>query len=379
MSYPFVLLVCKNHPKSVTIDRKKKHTNKEEKNLNIELTKEQYTKLLDILYAGIIMINGHRDSQDYLEGYEELLQHIYSFAKEYDLDNLINYNKEHKQYFVTKELESSTGKLIDQYDEETFLHTLSLKLAQRDTADEIEGQHHVDKDSVLQRIIERQARYKEELKENGLKHFHFNKRATAKENIFLEGSQEEELEGSVLQLHIRLKDVEPTIWRRVLVREDISFYTFNEILHKVMGWSGFQQYEFEIQGQRISEETEADLWDSNTEIISAKEKRLKDFALQSNDLFVYTYDFGDNWVHEILVERVYDIEDESRQYPVCIDGERKGPMENIGGPWGYMELLHIVDNPQDPQYEEIMEWLGEEFHPEDLDLEKINQQLQDLK
>src|SRR5699024_580076 len=123
-------------------------------------------------------------------------------------------------------------------------------------------------------------------------------------------SQEEELEGSVLQLHIKLKDIEPTIWRRILVREDITFYEFNEILYKVIGWSGFHQYEFEIQGQRISEEIEADLWDCNTEIISAKEKRLKDFILQPNDLFLYTYDFGENWIHEILVERVYDEEDE---------------------------------------------------------------------
>ena len=345
--------------------------------MDINFTKEQYRKLLDMIYAGITVINGNREIDHYLEEYEEIVQYIYSFAKEYGLDALIYYNKDHKKYFTTKEFEKDIGKLMDQFEEKNFLDTLSLKLAQRDTADEIEGQQHVDKDIVLQKLIERQARYKEEFQQNGLRHLKFNKKADTK-SVYLEEKQQEiEGGGRILQLNIRLKDVTPIIWRRILVRENINFYTLNEIIQKAMGWSGFQQYEFQIQGQRISEENQEDLWDENTEIIQVKEKTLGEYYLESNDLFLYTYDFGDNWVHEILVEDIYEGED-TKNYPICLDGERKGPVENIGGPWGYMELLNIIENPNDPQYDQVMKWLGEGFDPEEFDIDKVNQELKEI-
>lgn len=345
--------------------------------MGINFTKEQYRKLLDIIYAGITVINGNREIDHSLEGYEEIAQYVYSFAQTYGLDALIYYNKDHKKYFTTTEFEKNIEKLMDQFEEKNFLDTLSLKLAQRDTADEIEGQQHVDKDTVLQKLMERQARYKEEFQQNGLRHLKFNKKADVKSIYVEEKQQEVEGEGRILQLNIRLKDVKPIIWRRILVRENINFYILNEVIQKVMGWSGFQQYEFQIQGQRISEENQEDLWDENTQIIQAKEKTLREYHLNLNDLFLYTYDFGDNWVHEILVEDIYEGED-TRNYPVCLDGERRGPKENIGGPWGYMELLNIIENPDDSQYDQVINWLGGKFDPEEFDMDKVNQELREI-
>ena len=54
--------------------------------------------------------------------------------------------------------------------------------------------------------------------------------------------------------------------------------------------------------------------------------------------FNYTYDFGDNWQHEIVIEGkkppVY-----GRGYPACIAGKRNCPPEDCGGRWGYQELV----------------------------------------
>ncbi|WP_213819002.1 IS1096 element passenger TnpR family protein [Garciella nitratireducens] len=345
--------------------------------MEIKFTKEQYRKLLDIVYAGITVINGNREIDQHLEEYEKIVQYLYSFASQYGFDSLVYYNKDHKKYFTTQKFEENIEKLMEEFEEKNFLETLSLKLAQRDIADEIEGQVQIDKELVLQRLIERQARYKEEFQENGLQHLRFNKKAHIKSFNLQDKSEKIEGEGRILQLHIRLKDINPIIWRRILVKEEMNFYTFNQIIQKVMGWSGFQQYEFQIHGQCISEQTQEDLWEEYTEIISPKEKTLAEYFLQPNDFFTYTYDFGDNWVHEILVEDIYE-QEEKRKYPVCLDGERRGPVENIGGPWGYMELLNIIENPEDPQYQQVIEWLGQDFDPEQFDINRINKELMEI-
>ena len=67
--------------------------------------------------------------------------------------------------------------------------------------------------------------------------------------------------------------------------------------------------------------------------------------------------------------------DEKTQYPICLAGERSGPPEDCGGPWGYMDLLDVLDDPNDPEYEERVEWIGEDFDPELFDIEKINKRL----
>jgi len=40
----------------------------------------------------------------------------------------------------------------------------------------------------------------------------------------------------ILQLKITLKDVKPPVWRRVLVRDDITFYKLHRIIQYAMGW-----------------------------------------------------------------------------------------------------------------------------------------------
>ena len=49
--------------------------------------------------------------------------------------------------------------------------------------------------------------------------------------------------------------------------------------------------------------------------------------------------------------------------------------EDCGGPWGYMDLLDVISDPNDPEYDERIEWIGEDFDPELFDIEKINKRL----
>jgi hypothetical protein len=51
--------------------------------------------------------------------------------------------------------------------------------------------------------------------------------------------------------------------------------------------------------------------------------------------FVYEYDLGDSWEHEIVLEKTLEPEPKTK-YPWCVDGARACPPEDCGGVWGYV-------------------------------------------
>ena len=84
------------------------------------------------------------------------------------------------------------------------------------------------------------------------------------------------------------------------------------------------------------------------------------------------------WKREIFIEKILPPEPYVR-YPICLNGQRACPPEDCGGIWGYVELLEIIQDPEDEEYDEKMEWLGEGFNPEAFDLNEINQELKSIK
>ena len=90
--------------------------------------------------------------------------------------------------------------------------------------------------------------------------------------------------------------------------------------------------------------------------------------------FVYEYDFGDSWEHELLVEKILPPE-KGAHYPRCIKAKRACPPEDVGGVWGYDDFLEAIQDPDHPDHEDMLEWVGGEFDPEAVDLDEINETL----
>ena len=78
---------------------------------------------------------------------------------------------------------------------------------------------------------------------------------------------------------------------------------------------------------------------------------------------LYEYDFGDDWHHTVLLEKILPV-DKGRVYPVCIGGRRACPPEDCGGPLGYARMLEILGDPEHEEHEGMMTWLGGSFDPE---------------
>jgi hypothetical protein len=178
--------------------------------------------------------------------------------------------------------------------------------------------------------------------------------------------------GKVYQLKITLMDIRPPIWRRVLV-PDCPLTRLHEIIQVAMGWENYHLYDFEAGGERYTDPRGmADL-----DMEDASRARLSQVARKEKAKFRYTYDFGDNWQHEVLVEKVLPPE-EGQAYPVCVAGKRACPPEDVGGPWGYLEFAEAIQDPEHERHEEFLEWRGE-FDPEAFDPDAVNEKLRRLR
>ena len=89
--------------------------------------------------------------------------------------------------------------------------------------------------------------------------------------------------------------------------------------------------------------------------------------------FDYVYDFGDDWRHEITLERSME-PDETIHYPRCIGGERACPPEDVGGFPGYFRLLEVLENADDPDHDEMREWAGD-WDPEQFDRREADRRI----
>jgi hypothetical protein len=137
--------------------------------MKIELTKEQYRKLIELLFLSHWLINSHRTGakgDEMKTDYDELEQHVFSYAKDFQLGQLVM--EEEGEYFTTMKLEENLMPLIEEYDEYTFWEQLPAQLAERDIRKEI-GLVKKLKDEHIERMYEIEETYQEEFHKNGLK------------------------------------------------------------------------------------------------------------------------------------------------------------------------------------------------------------------
>lgn len=170
----------------------------------------------------------------------------------------------------------------------------------------------------------------------------------------------------IVQLKISLAHISPPIWRRVLVPETMTLGDLHEVIQIAMGWTNSHLHEFQVHGVSYGEpdleyDDMYDEWDI----------RLSDLALREKLRLKYTYDFGDDWEHNVVVEKFLPV-DKTVQYPVCIKGKRACPPEDCGGPWGYAGFLDAIGDPNNPEHDEMIEWIGEDFDPEEFDVDETS-------
>jgi hypothetical protein len=161
----------------------------------------------------------------------------------------------------------------------------------------------------------------------------------------------------IFQLKMSLAGVRPPVWRRVLVPAGYTLDRLHRVAQHAMGWRDCHLHSFEIDGVQYGEP------DPDGELALHDELDVRlDAVVGKGSRFSYTYDFGDWWEHDLVVEDALTADPDER-YPVCLDGERACPPEGIGGPAGYQALLAALADPTDPEYAALRDWAGPGFDP----------------
>lgn len=172
---------------------------------------------------------------------------------------------------------------------------------------------------------------------------------------------------TVFQFKVTLIGVKPPIWRRIQV-PDCTLDKLHEHIQTAMGWTNSHLHQFKIGEQlygdpMLMEENfeEMDFKDSTRAMLSQiVPKGGKRFS------FIYEYDFGDGWDHEVLFEGNLPV-DPKTKYPLCLEGARACPPEDCGGVYGYGDFLEAISNQKHEEHESMMEWVGGSFDPEEFD------------
>ena len=175
----------------------------------------------------------------------------------------------------------------------------------------------------------------------------------------------------LLQLRIQLLGVEPVVWRQVLVPESITLPKLHQVIQAAMGWRNSHLHEFEINGVCYGQPDPTWVRGSvKSEVGIRLGQCLGDFTS-----LTYLYDFGDDWRHLVQVEeRVRP--DQPLLKPICLGGEGVCPPEDVGGVPGYQHFLSVMQDPENPEFEDFCAWIGaKSFDPRLFDLNQVNARL----
>jgi hypothetical protein len=174
-----------------------------------------------------------------------------------------------------------------------------------------------------------------------------------------------------MQLRVTLLEIEPPIWRSILVRADITLHELHRTIQMLFQWYDYHLYRFDI-GERAFEAP-----DEEAEGEDSTRAGLGRLGFQAGDTLEYTYDFGDDWRHRIEVEAFETVSDQA-WLPWVVDGARRGPPEDCGGPYRYSEIQWLMNRPfedLDEDDQETVEWLGDDFDPEEFSLAQARHDL----
>ena len=169
----------------------------------------------------------------------------------------------------------------------------------------------------------------------------------------------------------------------VVPPEESSEYLHN-VIQTAMGWCDNHLHQF-LLGERsnyISVGPPDPENEGNHLSLDSRRLPIRALLQRGGGRVLYNYDFGDDWLHEVRLEKEVTLE-RGDYLPQCLEGKRACPPEDCGGTDGYADIVRMLKDPKfEPESssrEELLEWLGAEFDPEAFDAEAVNVQFRPTK
>jgi len=177
---------------------------------------------------------------------------------------------------------------------------------------------------------------------------------------------------SIYQLKVTLKYSSPPVWRRLQIASTETLEDVHIALQIVMGWTNSHLHQFVKDRVCYGMPDE----DFPSDMLDELDYRLDQVLKKEKDTLIYEYDFGDGWLHDVVLEKILPFKTDVK-LPVCLKGSRACPPEDIGGVPGYEMFLQAIADPSHPEYEDMLEWIGGDFDPEQFNLLEVNNLLRE--
>jgi hypothetical protein len=180
---------------------------------------------------------------------------------------------------------------------------------------------------------------------------------------------------TIYQLKITLTGIDPPISRRIQVPSTLLLCCLHDALQAVMDWTDSHLHQFEKDGRYWGDPGSDDSGD--LKLIDESRVPVGKVLKAEGDALVYVYDFGDNWRHEVVLEKIVPTEGPTK--PMCLDGARRCPPEDVGGAHGYQEFLEVIFQPGHEEFEHYREWAGNPVHAEEFSVAAVNEILERMR
>ena len=177
------------------------------------------------------------------------------------------------------------------------------------------------------------------------------------------------------RLHIKLAYLDPAPWREVDVPLSMTLRGLHDTIQAAFPWFNCHLWEFEIGERRYGLPMQDDWGDAK--LYNAQTARLDRLKKMEGQTFLYTYDFGDGWEHEITVLSLFEME-RGMRLPRFVDGQWRTPPEDVGGPPGFELFLEAMDDITHEDHDTLLDWYGQDFDPTDIETEIVKIQLDRL-
>jgi Plasmid pRiA4b ORF-3-like protein len=181
--------------------------------------------------------------------------------------------------------------------------------------------------------------------------------------------------GDAYQLKITLRGVaKPPIWRRIAVPSTLPLDLLHEVIQQAMGWEDGHLHVFSTPHRDYG------IPDPDLGYADERKVILAKVLARPGTTMRYTYDFGDDWEHDVVLEKV--LPPDPGVGLSCLAGKGACPPEDCGGVWGYASLKEVLADPTHKEHEDLLDWLGldsaADFDPAQFSLDEVNARLRQL-
>lgn len=181
----------------------------------------------------------------------------------------------------------------------------------------------------------------------------------------------------IFQLKVTLLGTSPPIWRRLLVPAGLTLAQLHDVLQTAMGWQDCHMHEFRAGQRHFGQPNPDDQLMGLPPVENERTVRLSSVLGRVGAKIIYTYDLGDSWEHGLVLEKRLS-RDPNTAYPVCTGGQLACPPEDCGGIGGFYDLLDALGDPAHDQYDELRDWVGDDYDPDAFSVDHVNRVLAPL-